>query len=614
MIIGNTRRTLAAVLLLAAGALAAGSPARAQGFADDFAATPPVETEAEELSAAGKTPPGQPEAATPGAAAEGARQGAAPAGATTAGHAIGDMIRSGGRATAEQGRRLWQEALLPALQRTAAAVPSVLKALLLLLAFWIAGRLAGACVRRLLDLTRIDDRAVRDWGLEGLLKRPDGSMRSLAALLGGAVKWLLLLFGFVAFFNALDLALVASPLQRVLDRIIGVIPCLLEAAVILLIYWIIAALARVAVTRSLGALKFDQRAGRHLGADAAKTAEAAPSVMIGRLVFYVVLLFGVPPFLQALGQQALVGPLQNMLSKALGVLPNLVAAAIILMVGRIVASIVREVVGNLLAAGGVDKSAEKLGVGKMLGTVKVSDIVAKIAYFLILIPILIAAVDSLGIKAISDPLKATLQNILDAVPALLLATVIVIVGWVVARIARSLVETFLAGVGFDALPGRLGLDFLSPKSGQMTLSGVTGAAAAVVIVLITAQQAAAALRLSQLADLLRQIVEYLPSLVVGLLILLAAISVGRYVGGLVTRALEPRSDARALANIARYAVILLGAGMALEQLGVGRDIVVVAVGAVLGGAALALGLAFGLGGKERAREAVERWGRPGPGA
>ncbi len=523
---------------------------------------------------------------------------------------VGGSFRSGGQSALAQGRRLWHEALLPAVQRMAASIPLLLKGLLLLLAFWLAGRLAGGGVRRLLDLTHLDERAVRDWGLEGLLKRPDGQPRSLSALLGGCVKWILLLFGFVAFFNALNLTLVAAPLQRVLDSIVGIVPQLLKAGVILVVYWAIATLVRVALTRILKGLKFDERAGRRLAAADDTADRAAPSAMLGRLAFYVILLFGLPPFLQALGQDALVSPLQDMLAKVLAFLPNLVAAGIIVLVGRIVASIVREFVANLLAATGLDERAGRVGIGKALGQHTISSIAAQVVYFFILIPIVIAAVDSLGLKVIADPIKATLQSILAAVPAILVATVVVLVGCLVARIVRTLVTTFLAGVGLDALPERLGLNFLKPRTGQMPLSGLLGAIVSVLILLITAQQAAAALHFDQLADLVRRVIVYLPDLAVGLIIMLATLSLGKYVGTLIVDALKGQSHARLLAIIARCAITLLGTGMALEQLGVGQDIVIVAVGAILGGAALALGLAFGLGGKERAKDAVDRWSRP----
>ncbi len=522
---------------------------------------------------------------------------------------LGGSLREGGHQAVDQSRQLWQDVLLPTVQRVAAVLPGLLKALVLLLAFWCVGILAGAGVRKLLNLTKLDDRAVRDWGLESLLKKSDGQMRSLAGLAGSVVKWLFLLFGFVAFFNAINLSIVAGPLQTVLNRIVGAVLGLIKAAAILFVYWGLAAVARAGITRALGVLKFDAYAAKHLSVPQEAGGRLAPSAMIGRLFFYVILLFGVPPFLQALGQQALVVPLQDMLSKALGFLPNLFAAAIILIVGRIVATIVREVVGNFLAASGADAGAEKLGLGKVLGANKLSDIVSKIAYFFIFIPILVSAVDSLGIKAISEPIKAMLQNILEAVPALLVAAVIVAVGYVVAKVVRSLVETFLSGVGLDTLPGRLGLTFLEAKEGQMPPSRLVGAALAVVIMLITAQQASASLRFNQLAELLRRVVEYLPNLAVGLVILLAALSLGKYLGSLVASSLSSHAHVNVLAGVARYAVILLGVSMALEQLGVGEEILLVAVSALLGCSALALGLAFGLGGKDRARELIERWSR-----
>ena len=61
-----------------------------------------------------------------------------------------------------------------------------------------------------------------------------------------------------------------------------------------------------------------------------------------------------------------------------------------------------------------------------------------------------------------------------------------------------------------------------------------------------------------------------------------------------------------LSNVARYAIIFLGASMGLTQLGVGQDVIQMVVAAVVGGAALAVGLAFGLGGKDRAKQILDR--------
>ncbi|MBN1270556.1 MAG: mechanosensitive ion channel [Kiritimatiellae bacterium] len=519
---------------------------------------------------------------------------------------VGQALRGGTTGVVQQGRKLWQEAVMPMFQRTATALPGVIKAIVLLLAFWIIARLAGAAVTKLLGMTQVDNKAVKEWGLQGMVEGPHGEKRSIEKILGSVVKWVILLFGFVAFFNALNLPMVAGPLQNVVDKIVGVVPNLLKAAVILLAYWVVGTLVKLGVSKGLKAIKFDERTGKYLQPREVKGEMVGPSDATGRLLFYVILLFGIPPFLQALGQEALVGPLQDMLSKTLAFLPNIIAAGMILLIGTIVAKIVKNVLTNFLAAAGVDAGANKLGVAKVLGEKKVSDVIGVIVYFFIIIPVIVSAVDSLQIKAISDPVTNTLEKVLAAVPAILVATVIILIGYFIAKIVRGVVESFLSGAGFDGLPDKIGLGYLSPKKGSASLSSIVGALVMIVILLLTAQQALDTLKLAQLSSLVDQIVRYLPQLFVGVIILLAALSLGGYVGGLVAKATKGGKYGKLASSVAKYAIIFLGASMALTQLGVGEAVVKTAVSAVLGGTALALGLAFGLGGKDKAKQIIEK--------
>ncbi len=231
-------------------------------------------------------------------------------------------MAEGGKALAAQGRGLWSDILLPMWQRLASAIPGVAKALLILLIFWIVAVLVGAGVRKGLGLTRLDDRAVEDWGLGGMLETSEGKARSLEGTAGSLVKWFILLFGFVAFFQALDLAMVAGPLQGIVAEIVGVVPNLLQAGLILLVYWIVASLLRLGVSRGLGAVGFDDKAARFIPEREVKGETVRPSGLVGKLVFYVVLLFGLPPFLDALGQRALVAPLGGDAREDAGVSPE----------------------------------------------------------------------------------------------------------------------------------------------------------------------------------------------------------------------------------------------------------------------------------------------------
>ena len=75
---------------------------------------------------------------------------------------------------------------------------------------------------------------------------------------------------------------------------------------------------------------------------------------------------------------------------------------------------------------------------------------------MIMIPVIVAAVDSLGIRAISDPVKVALERVFAAVPLMFVAVVLVLIGYFIAKAVRGLTESFLNGVGMDALPEKLG--------------------------------------------------------------------------------------------------------------------------------------------------------------
>ena len=364
-------------------------------------------------------------------------------------------VRDAAAGVAEAPGRIWNEYLVPIYERFVQVMPTLLKALVLLLLFWLAAIVIGRLVTGLLQRTDLDNRLAQDLGLGATLEKWEKKGNSLEKVAGRAAKWVVLLFGFVAFFNTLDLGMVAGPLANILTKLTDAIPALLRAFFYLAIYWVVGTLLRMAVTRGLGVAGFDQRAEQWLKPREVKGEMIGPSGQVGRLVFWVVLLFGLPQFLQALGQEAAVQPLRDMMTRFFEFLPNVVAALILVFIGRIVATIVREVVSNFLAATGADSLAQKIGLGATEGSRKLSEIVGSVAFFFTFIPILVAAVDSLRIDAISTPVRNTLEQLLTAIPLIFVALLVLGIGYLVAKTVRGLVEGFLKGVGFDA-PARAG--------------------------------------------------------------------------------------------------------------------------------------------------------------
>ncbi len=509
-----------------------------------------------------------------------------------------DAVAEGGASVVEGGKTLWTEGVVRTVKRIGPMLWPILIAFAILLVFWIVASFLGGLVTKALRATDWDNRLAANTGIE---KVSEGDIEGTA---GAIVKWVVLLGGFVAVFNYFDLGMVAGPIENVLTQIGSAVLSLLQALIVLLIAWLIASAVRFLSSRGLGAVGFDSWAGRYIPERVVEGERVGASVQVGRLLFYLILVLALPLFLEALGQESLVQPINEMFSKVFAFVPNVIGALILVFFAKWAATFVREVVSNLLAVAGLDRFAEQWGFGA--GSKRLSDIVGAVVYFFVLVPFLIAAVDNLGIDAISGPVKATLEQLLSAVPLVFVAIIVIGIGYYIAKAIRGVVQSFLEGVGFDALPEKLGLGFLNPKEGRASLSVIVGAVVMGVILLLTAEQALSTLHLEELSGMVGSLLTYLPNLLIGLAIIVAGLSVGAYVGRLVGDLLSNHPQGKLVSLIANYFIVFLAFSMGLTQMGVGEEVVQVAVSAVLGGVALALALAFGLGGRDKASRFLNR--------
>ena len=209
-----------------------------------------------------------------------------------------------------------------------------------------------------------------------------------------------------------------------------------------------------------------------------------------------------------------------------------------------------------------------------------------------------------------EPLRAILYQVGAFVPRLLIAVVVVIAGWLVAKAVRFAVTRALRAVNFNVLTERAGLDnFLRQGGLAGDTSSLFGILAYWLVIFASLLIAFNGMGLSYIADLLGRIVWFVPNVFVALLVLAFGSYFARFVGDAVSsyfRGIQMQ-DAALFGKVAQYAVMAFVILIALDQIKVGGDIVRESFLVILAGVVFALALAFGLGGKDWAAERIEQW-------
>ena len=450
---------------------------------------------------------------------------------------------------------------------------------------------ARSVVRGALKRTRFDERVAR-W--------TTGSPVAVEQHAGTVVYWVILLFVAMAVFQALDLPQVAEPLNALLSQVANFVPQLAGALILLLVAWVVATVLRKLVSGALHALKIDERLAGEPGDTQPETTVADN---LGEAVYWLVFLLFLPAVLGALALDGLLQPVQSLVDELLGFLPNILGAGLILVVGWFAANLVRRIITNLLASVGVDRLAERVGLGQALGTMRLSGLLGLIVYVLILLPVLISALNALALDAVTGPASEMLASILNVVPALFGAVVLLSIAYFIGRVVADLVTNVLVGAGFDSILVKLGVT--NTPSEDRRPSDVVGLLILVSLMLFAVIEAAGMLGFTALGDLLSRFLVLGGQVVLGLVIF----GVGLFLANIAESAVRTSATRQAglLAMTTRVSIIVLAGAMGLRQMGLANEIINLAFGLLLGAIAVASALAFGLGARDVAGRTVEDW-------
>lgn len=420
--------------------------------------------------------------------------------------------------------------------------------------------------------------------------------------------------------------------HRAMDMLQEWGPRVLAAAIILLLGYLIARAVKWAIASVVNKTPL----GRH--ANDPKHHDRHPSTIgaqIGNAAFWLILLVAVMLAAQPLGLASATSPINTMLSDFGAAIPNIIGAVLIFFIGYIIATVAKKATEAAMTLAHAERLTARLGIAQT-SAASLPKMVGSIVFALIIIPVAIAALEKLNIRSISDPATAMLRLVLDAIPHVLAAAIIVALAYAIGRFASQLITGFLSGMGFDEALQSMGLFpstgassggssrvrvssavtttdangntvVTSPAtstsgSSMSTPSGIVGTVVMIAAVMFGLTEAFRQLNFEYGSRIILQILSLLGSVVFGAVIIAASVAIANFVSRIVASSTGPGFASTAV----KVAIIVLGTAIGLRFMGLADDIINLAFGLILGAAALAGALAFGLGGRQAAAKITDQ--------
>jgi len=302
---------------------------------------------------------------------------------------------------------------------TASYLPSLGAAALLLFIAWIVATVLRFLVRKGADLLKIDERLSKHAALE------EGEEVSFGDSLATAIFWFVFLLFLPSVLNVLGINEIAQPLQQIFNQIFSYIPNVLGAGLVMLIGWFIARIVRQIVSNLLKAIGTD-KVGERIG----MAVDRSLSDLLGLILYIFILFVTIISALDQLNIAAISEPTTQMLVTIIDAIPNLLGAALGLIVSYAVARLVTNLVKDLLSGVGIDAVPEKIGL-KWSAKTPLSDWIG----YLILVAIMLFAATSAAELLGSSFMVEALNTFIGFFWKVILAVVIFAVGLYLARLA-----------------------------------------------------------------------------------------------------------------------------------------------------------------------------------
>lgn len=378
-------------------------------------------------------------------------------------------------------------------------------------------------------------------------------------------------------------------LENIMTSISGSVgdflPSTIGAILILVIGWFIAGVLKRLTTRLLKRTGIDNKL---------KSDKVTLSKFVGKLIYFLVMIFVFMLALEKLGMQSVLDPVKNLLNGFLGFIPNIIGAGLVGYIGYMLATVVSELVG--MSGDTIRNFTPKLGISEGIDLV---GILKKVVFIFIFIPLLISALNILNMDAISGPATSILTQFFDAVPKVLLAAFILMIFVIGGRYLTQLIKDLLENLNLDSFMQKM---YLKDMVGNVNLSKLIGNIVYFFIIIFGLLTAIEKLEFAQLTEVLDTITSISGKILFGLVIIL----IGNWVSVLAKNAFSKNESNNFVAAIIRTAVLTIFLAMGLKTMGMADDIINLAFGITLGTIAITVALSFGLGGRPAAGKQMEK--------
>ncbi|MEM6821398.1 MAG: mechanosensitive ion channel [Verrucomicrobiota bacterium] len=374
----------------------------------------------------------------------------------------------------------------------------------------------------------------------------------------------------------------------------------LQAILILIVGYFICKIVAWAVKKLLDRTTIDDRLAEMVFKEKAQYISIESA--ISKTVFWLMMLFVIMAACQTLALDVVTEPLNALLTKITTYLPNFIGAAGIGFIAFMVAFALRRALFNILNSFDVDaKMNQQLGE-ESESKISLAKSLSEALFYGVLLLFLPQILDTLQLKGL-EPVREMVGRVIGFIPNILSAALMMVIIYFVARIIQRLLSNLLSSVGFDKVLPLLGFkeDAVSSKN---TPSTVVGYVVFGVLIFLGLAQVFDTLELETISDQVNELFDGIFQILVGIVIF----GVGVILANLVARAVKNSgvNQADIISNIARVAILIFVGAMALRTTNLAPEIVNLAFGAVIVGLALALSLAFGLGGRDHAAKLLDK--------